>query len=132
MDSRQRDLFPLPPLFGATPAMTGEAAQRQLPSSRRSRGRLHQRLREDQLGNEVVSALNSLVHVVDAGTPDDLLKGQRAVRDRVLEGVRSMGSPPDDLSPAEALGELRGASIYEEATPSKVRPLDLSTLSLPD
>ena len=131
MGGRQRDLFPLPALFGPTAGAEDNASLR-MPSSRRSRFRLHRRLHEDQLGTEAVSALNYLLHVEDTDAQPTLLKGQRAVRDRVLQGVRSMGLAPEDLSPAEALGELRGASIYEEAQPSKVKPLDLATLSLPD
>ena len=46
--------------------------------------------------------------------------------------MKRLGECPVDLGPAEAFGELRGASVYEEDPSSAVQPLEPALVSLPE
>ncbi len=48
-----------------------------------------------------------------------------------MGAVRDMGVRAPVLPPADAFGEFRGASIYEEGLSGSPRPLDFATVSLP-
>ena len=125
--ARQRGLFPLPPLFVAE----AEIAQNS-PSSRRSRSRLQSRLSVDARCEAAVHALNELAGHDEPGIAlGSVTAHQLLVKKHVLDAVREMGASAPVLSPAEAFGELRGASVYEEDLAGPVRPLDLATVSLP-
>ena len=127
MAERQRDLFPLPELFDC-----GTEIATNLPSSRKSRSRLHQRRATDAIAKEAVRALNHLAGYDDFG----LELGRRtaahlSVKEHILEGVRAMGPDVSGATPAEAFGALRGASVYEEEPSCSVKALDMSLVSLP-
>ena len=124
---RQRGVFPLPQLFGAGP----EIAQN-LPSSRRSRCRLRNRLSVDARCEAAVHALNILAGHDEAGVVIGAASAHHLfVKEHILDAVCNMGVRAPDLTPAEAFGELRGASIYEDDSAGSVMPLDLTTVSLP-
>lgn len=128
--SRQRDVFPLPPLFGRDDADAAPA-----PSSRKSRLRLSRRLDEDAVATRAVSSLNCLMGVEAKCMPRGgvELASHKAVRQHILRAVRRLGPPPPGVTPSVAFGELRGSSLYEdELVSSTVQPLDLSLVSLPE
>ena len=126
--ARQRGLFPLPDLFGPPVEKCLNS-----PHSRSSRLRLKRRLEEDRRAVEAVLALNEL-----AGCGDEALGSgpqnaqQDLVKTHVLSAVRDLAAFSTTMSPAEAFGELRGASIYEEDPSGPVRDLDPVTVSLPE
>ena len=124
-DGRQRDLFPL-----------GLRFSDQDPSarvSRRGAARRGRRRVADSIASDAVGALNSLAGFAweqPAGEERRVRDG--AVREHIVHSALSMGAPPPDLTPAEALGALRGASVYDtDDEVSHVLPLDPRTVSLP-
>ena len=124
---RQRGLFPLPSLFDVETKIAKNS-----PSSRRSRSRLNARLSVDARAEAAMHALNALAGHSEPGVLVGAAGVQhRAVREHILGAVRDMGASAPDQTPAEAFGEVRGASVYEEDLAGPVRPLDLATVSLP-
>ncbi len=124
---RQRGLFPLPSLFDVETKIAKNS-----PSSRRSRSRLNARLSVDARAEAAMHALNALAGHSEPGVLVGAAGVQhRAVREHILGAVRDMGASAPDQTPAEAFGELRGASIYEEDHAGPVRPLDPASVSLP-
>ena len=125
MAERQRDMFPLPALFGDS-SLDGCR-----PGSRRSRARLARRLELDGVAADSVAALNSLMAVGSTAAPRGPVAGHASVRQHLLGCARDMGPAPA-MSPLEAFGELRGASPYDDHSGGYVQPLNFATLSLPD
>ena len=124
---RQRDLFPLPEFFDA-PSVNS------VPFSKKSQRRLRVRLRQDALAADALYSLNSLLGHGNRGPSPARLPftGHAIVRERILDAVKRLGECPVDLGPAEAFGELRGASVYEEDPSSAVQPLEPALVSLPE
>ncbi|CAK0883778.1 unnamed protein product, partial [Prorocentrum cordatum] len=83
--------------------------------------------------NRVIGALNDLAGRPQAPGARGLAERlpHRLVHERVRRAAVELGPPPPDLTPAGALRELRGASVYEDLD-SPVVSFDDSLVSLPE
>ena len=128
MKGRQRDLFPLPQL---------------LCEVRGAGRRVARRRAECALVNDAVHALNSMYFgprgwdgVSPGRCPQELHEPQREVLQNLLEDVRILGPPPNEMTSQRAREELLASSMdYAGVTDTRVgskASFDLDLLSLPN
>ena len=125
---RQRDLFPLPPSIGAA-----SNSDREGLLSRSVQRRLHRRQHRDEMCAEAVDALNLFA---GAGEYNPRANSHPAasharIREFIHDAVRQLGPPPDGQTPAGALSELCGCSVYDDPG-SQVASYNFARFSLPE
>ena len=127
----QRDLLPLPRFPVCRPAVRANAT-----GCRAVRQRAARQLHVESDVDRCVKALNGMFTHCPAptsagGRAEFTSLGQRLALKRVRDSVVACGAPPCDLSPAEALKQLRVASWYGVEGTSLDR-FSLPRVSLPD
>jgi hypothetical protein len=134
---RQRDIFPLSnPALGLLPHVGGSEPPLSHSLSAKSRQRRGVRRCRVDLVTAAVDAVNWLndgsFRPGVTPTSTKVTLAQESAHHHVIDSVRLFGLPPADLSPSEALAELRGSLHYDGiAGNHNVVPVDLSLLSLP-
>ena len=121
---RQRDLFPLP-TSGLSGVEAGVSSRSR--SSRRREARIHH---VDAWARDVVTSLNELAGLGESEVPAVATAGQEEAIDHIRASILRIGQPPEGLTGAGAVAELRATHGYS-GEPATVVPLEIDRLTLP-